>query len=213
MPAKPILEGKRRNGRSIWKVQVESEQHFPRRLAEDRLGKQLPPAQSMPPHARCELDNPRSPLKGCAASKSRSQNGRGINAEQLLEKYKQQPRARSRRARSANYRQATEDRAARETQWEDSKKATTGKTRRCGAVSRQFRSCASPRWFVNTAADIRPCGWSSAGRRLSARCSISGVERARPAPKRAGLQSTPGTRLAPSQGDEHGHKGPRESRG
>ena len=77
--------GKRRHRRSIRKIQVESEQHFPRRLAEDRLGKQLPPAQSMPPHACRKLDDAISPFERCSASKSRGKNGSGVEPEQLFE--------------------------------------------------------------------------------------------------------------------------------
>jgi hypothetical protein len=40
----------------------------------------------MPSHARRELDNARSSTKSCAASKSRQNNGPGIDPEQLLEK-------------------------------------------------------------------------------------------------------------------------------
>ena len=78
-----------------------------------------------------------------------------------------------------NYRQANENRDARATQWKDPKNATTAKTRRCGAVSRQFRTFVPERWFVETGAIyVRPAG-PHAGQRLSAQRPVSRVERAR----------------------------------
>lgn len=78
--------GKCCNRRSIREVQVKCEHDFPRWLAEDRMWKQFAPAQSMAPHARCQIDNPGPSLKRCAASKPCHENGFAIDAEQLLQK-------------------------------------------------------------------------------------------------------------------------------
>jgi len=98
------------------------------------------------------------------------------------------PRSRSRRIQLPPGRQAKQNRAARQAQCRDSKQAATGKR----ADLAHFRATFIHRLVRENSRGYNSCRRPASVARLSARCPVSRVEKARLTPDRPGLRRTGG---------------------